>query len=54
MIKGLCKGEWKMLADNGSQKLWDVIMGDGSTHEVVTATWLDENFIIEVDGEMED
>lgn len=53
-IKGLHKGEWKMLADNGSQKLWDVIMGDGSTHEVVTATWLDENFIIEVDGEMED
>ena len=43
-----------MLADNGSQKLWDVIMGDGSTHEVVMATWLDENFIIEVDGVMED
>lgn len=54
VIKALHKGEWKMLADNGSQKLWDVIMGDGSTHEVVTATWLDENFIIEVDGVMED
>lgn len=53
-IKGLHKGEWKMLADNSSHKLWDVIMGDGSVHEVVTATWLDEDFIIEVDGEMED
>lgn len=54
MKKGLHKGEWKMLADNGSQKLLEVIMGDGSTHEVVTATWLDEDFIIEVDGVMEE
>nr|DAG85820.1 MAG TPA: hypothetical protein [Caudoviricetes sp.] len=29
-------------------------MGDGSPHEVVTATWLGEDFIIEVDGVMED
>ena len=49
-MKGLHKGEWNLIADNGSQKLWDVIMGDGSTHEVVTATWLGEDFIIEVDG----
>lgn len=53
-MKGLHKGEWKLIADNGSQKLWDVIMGDGSTHEVVTDTWLGEDFIIEVDGVMED
>lgn len=59
-MKGLHKGEWKLIDDNGSQKLWDVIMGDGSTHEVVRDTWLGEDFIIfvvsgnEVDGVKED
>lgn len=53
-MKGLHKGEWKLLADNGSQKLWDVIMGDGPTHEVVTAVYLDDEILIEVDGIMED